>query len=142
MGWTGAGPLGVDGGRAPRGAIGRVSAVIGRRSEELGMKGSCLVRQSSIRTADLSAKDTRHWRGPNGGSLVIQHLLFACHDELSTTTYSGPSLLDPGWVAKRLSGEIGGTIGRIHDLPTSEAFLARPVPLTTMRRRAASSQFA
>ena len=56
------------------GAIRHVSAVIGRHCEELGMERPCLVRQSSIRTADLSAKETRHWRGPNGGPFVIQHL--------------------------------------------------------------------
>ena len=56
------------------GAIGRVSAVIGRRCEELGMKGSCLLRQSSIRTTDSSAKETRHWREPSGSLFVIQHL--------------------------------------------------------------------
>ena len=55
-------------------AIERVSAEIGRRSEELGMKGSYLVRQSSIRTTDPSAKETRHWRGPNGDLFVIHHL--------------------------------------------------------------------
>lgn len=56
------------------GAIGRVSAAIGGRCEELGMREPCLARQSSIRTADLSAKETRHRRGPNGSSFVIQHL--------------------------------------------------------------------
>ena len=55
-------------------AIERVSAVIGRRCEELGMKGPCLVRQSSIRTEDAWAKEMRHWCGPNGGRFVIQHL--------------------------------------------------------------------
>ena len=56
------------------GAIRRVSSAIGRRCEELGMKESCLVRQPSIRTGDLSARETRHWRGPSGGRFVIQHL--------------------------------------------------------------------
>ena len=59
------------------GAIRRVSSAIGRRCEELGMKEPCSVRQSSIRTADLSAKETRHWRGLNGGPFVIQHLFLA-----------------------------------------------------------------
>lgn len=56
------------------GAIRRVSTAVGRRCEELGMKKPCLVRQSSIRTADLSAKETRHRREANGGPFVIQHL--------------------------------------------------------------------
>ena len=56
------------------GAISHVSVVIGRRREELRMERLCLVRQSSIRTADPSAKETQHWRGPAGGRFVIQHL--------------------------------------------------------------------
>ncbi len=56
------------------GAIRRVSTAIGRRCEELGMEKPCLVRQSSIRTADVSAKETRHWREGNGDPFVIQHL--------------------------------------------------------------------
>ena len=55
-------------------AINDVSAVIGRRHEELGVEGPCLVRQSSIRTTDPSAKETRHWREVNGDRFVIQHL--------------------------------------------------------------------
>ena len=56
------------------GAIKRVSAVIGRRCEELGMERPCSVLRSSIRTADASARETRHRRGPNGDRFVIQHL--------------------------------------------------------------------
>ena len=56
------------------GAIKHVSTVIGRRCEELGMESPCLMLQSSIRTADPASKETRHWRGPNGGRFVIQHL--------------------------------------------------------------------
>lgn len=57
------------------GAMKCVSAAISRRCEELGMERPCLVLQSSIRTADASARETRHWRGPNKTLFVIQHLL-------------------------------------------------------------------
>lgn len=56
------------------GAIRRVSAAVGERCEELGMREPCLVRQSSVRTADPSAKETRHSRGSNGSPFEIQHL--------------------------------------------------------------------
>lgn len=56
------------------GAIERVTAAIGRRCEELGMRDPCRARPSSIRTADSSAKETRHRRGPTGSQFVIQHL--------------------------------------------------------------------
>lgn len=56
------------------GAIKGVSAAIGTRCEELGMEKPCSMLQSSIRTADASAMETRHWRGPNGEPFVIQHL--------------------------------------------------------------------
>ena len=56
------------------GAINHVSAAINRRREELGIEGPCLVRQSSIRTADPLAKETRHRRGIDGDRFVIQHL--------------------------------------------------------------------
>ena len=56
------------------GAMGRVSAAIGKHCEELGMREPCFVLQSSIRTGDPSAKETRHRRRPNGGPLAIHHL--------------------------------------------------------------------
>lgn len=56
------------------GAIRRVSAAIGKRCEELSMREPCVVLQSSIRTADPLAKETRHSRGPSGGPLAIHHL--------------------------------------------------------------------
>ena len=55
-------------------AVERVSSAIRRRCEELNMERSCLILQSSIRTTDASAKETRHWRGPDRDRFVIQHL--------------------------------------------------------------------
>ena len=56
------------------GAIERVSTVIGRRHEELGMEGPGLFLPSSMRTADASARETRHLRETVGDHFIIQHL--------------------------------------------------------------------
>lgn len=59
------------------GAMQSVLDAIGQRCEELGMEMPCLVLQSSIRTADASARETRHSRGPTGSRFVIQHLFLS-----------------------------------------------------------------
>lgn len=56
------------------GAIERVSAVIGRRCEELGMEIPCSMLESSARTTDPMARETRHRRGTDRQRFVIHHL--------------------------------------------------------------------
>ena len=55
-------------------ALQRVSAAIGTRCDELGMEKPCSVLQSSIRTTDPSAAETRHRRSPSQEPFVIHHL--------------------------------------------------------------------
>ena len=55
-------------------AIGRVSAAVGARWQELGMESPGIMLQSSVLTTVGSARESHHRRGKTGDRFVIHHL--------------------------------------------------------------------